>query len=321
MHDRETASTIDDAASVWAARLDRGLAGEEQQALQAWLEGDTRRVGALARARALWSQADDAELARADTHPSSAHRQGHGLLVSRRRMLGGGLAAAAAGVLLVTQLRGRGRLIESQTGEVRRIALEDGSAVTLGSETRIRQRFDSTRRLVEVLAGDAFFEVVQDVQRPFMVTAGRLTLQAINTAFSVRAVEGLPISVLVATGRLAVANGTAGQQMLDANTRLDAPGSAPPKAIAVEPDALQRALAWRQGLLSFEGDPLATVARQFDRYGPVRIEVVDAALGGEPITGLFAANDPRGFARAIAASLHAIVETDGDVVRLRRGSA
>jgi transmembrane sensor len=314
MHDRETANSIDDAASIWAAKLDRGLTGEEEQALKTWLDGDMRRVGALARGRALWCQADNPAVAAGPQAPSA------GRLLSRRRVLVGGLAASAVGAVLVTQLHGRGKLLESQMGEVRRIALEDGSAVTLGSDTRIRQRFSPERRLVEVLAGDAFFEVVRDLQRPFVVTAGRLTLQAVNSAFGVRAVEGLPVSVIVATGRLAVANGPVALQMLNANMRLDALDSALSKAVTLEPDALQRALAWRQGMLSFEGDPLATVARQFERFGPTRIEVADATLGSEPITGLFAANDPRGFARAIAASLHLVVENDGEIIRLRRGA-
>lgn len=311
MHERETADAIDDAASAWAARLDRGLTASEQQDLEAWLGVDTRRVGALARARALWCQAGVAMGDQVIAAPASRH-------LPRRLVLGGGLAAAAASVLLATRFGGKADLLESGIGEVRRIALVDGSAVTLAPGTRLRQRFDSARRLIELLSGDAFFEVAQDA-RPFIVTAGFLTLRAVGTAFSVRAIDGLPLSVLVAHGRVQVAG--AAPQVLDANMRLDVPSAGEAHSSRLEPDALQRALSWREGMLAFEGDTLGSVARQFDRYGAARIEIADPALAREPITGLFAANDPQGFARAIAASLGARVDTDGNVIRLTRGGA
>ena len=57
---RETAQSIDEAAAVWTARLDRGLTESEQTELEEWLSGDSRRMGALARARAIWAHADRA---------------------------------------------------------------------------------------------------------------------------------------------------------------------------------------------------------------------------------------------------------------------
>jgi transmembrane sensor len=205
---------------------------------------------------------------------------------------------------------------------VRRIALEDGSAVTLGAGTRLLRAFSATERRIVMTAGEAFFEVAQDPLRPFVVVARDLTVRAVTTAFNLRMLDGLPLAVAVERGRVSVAlAGLRTPTVLEANMRLDLPGDAAPAratVVMMEPDALQRTLAWRDGMLAFEGDALAAVAAQFDRYGPVRIEIADPSLAREPITGLFAANDPRGFARTAAASLGARVETDGNVVRLRR---
>jgi transmembrane sensor len=53
----ETAADIDAAAARWTARIDRGpLLPEEERDLQAWLGGDVRRFGALARAQALYAR-------------------------------------------------------------------------------------------------------------------------------------------------------------------------------------------------------------------------------------------------------------------------
>jgi transmembrane sensor len=324
MQDRETADSIDEAASLWAARLDRGLNDAERSALEDWLSGDSRRVGALARARALWCHAESnlREISPLAAPPAMPVPERTPRL-SRRALLGGGaaLAASAAAVMLVPRWLAASAMLESGVGEVRRVALEDGSAITLGPQSLARLRFDAVHRGVELLAGDAFFEIVEDSQRPFLVVARWLTLRALDTAFGVRAVEGLPLSVVVARGRIEVRDMHSRQnRSLSANMRLDSRHQDDMATSSLEPDALQRTLAWRSGLLSFEGETLAAVAAQFDRYGPVRIEIGDADLGREPVTGLFAANDPRGFARAIAASLDATVENDGDVVRLNRKS-
>ncbi|WP_157973192.1 hypothetical protein [Blastomonas sp. UPD001] len=54
MSHRESSARIDDAAALWAARIDaRALSAEEEAELMAWLAGDERRVGAFARARAI----------------------------------------------------------------------------------------------------------------------------------------------------------------------------------------------------------------------------------------------------------------------------
>ncbi len=319
MHDRETAETIDDAASEWAARIDRGLSGTERAALDTWLAVDRRRIGALARARALWVHAEQA-VARGPAPVEVEPRQ----LLNRRRLLAGGataLAATLAGVLVVPHLLGDSSELASGIGETRRVTLEDGSAVTLGPGTRLRQSFDTARRLIELVSGEAFFEVAQDTRRPFVVLAGQMTLRALESAFGVRAIEGVPLSVIVSTGKVRIGAGGA-ERVLEANMRLDAstPGAAA-RVTRLEPDALQRSLAWREGMLAFEGDTLASVAKQFDRYGAARIVIADPALAREPITGSFAANDPRGFARAIAASLGARVAIEGDVIRLSRKPA
>ncbi|MBB4611923.1 hypothetical protein [Novosphingobium taihuense] len=54
MADRESNARIDDAAAIWAARIDaRALTADEEIRLERWLAKDIRRQGALARALAV----------------------------------------------------------------------------------------------------------------------------------------------------------------------------------------------------------------------------------------------------------------------------
>jgi transmembrane sensor len=70
-----------------------------------------------------------------------------------------------------------------------------------------------------------------------------------------------------------------------------------------------------------EGESLREAARAFARYSDTRIEIPDAALAREPVAGLFAANDPVGFSRAIARVFDARLDQKGDLVVLSRPSA
>ncbi len=314
MTDRETADTIDDAAAGWAAKLDRGLGDGEQDALDDWLSADVRRIGALARARAIWSHAEMG-LAREDEPIAPVRREARPL-ITRRRMIVGGMAAASAAVAVIPLLRS-GSTLSSGIGEVRKIGLEDGSTVTLGADTRIRYALGATQRLITLLCGEAFFEVAQDPARPFVVFAEQLTLRAASAAFGVRMLDSLPLAVLVAQGRLRVEGPTPVVLDADMQASLGKRGDGGAmRVVRLDPEALQRSLAWRDGMLSFQGDTLAAATEQFRRYTHVRFEIADPTLARETITGMFAANDPKGFARAIAPSLNARAELGEDLVRL-----
>lgn len=60
MPDRENASEINDVATSWVARAERGLTKFERTELDGWLEEDSRRLGAFVRAQAAWIHAERA---------------------------------------------------------------------------------------------------------------------------------------------------------------------------------------------------------------------------------------------------------------------
>src|ERR1700744_2441366 len=91
----KTAHQIDAEAADWAARLDRGLlSAEDQAALQGWLDGDARALGAFGRMRALALASERARALGPDFDPASFEPATY---VPRRRILqvGGAIAAVA----------------------------------------------------------------------------------------------------------------------------------------------------------------------------------------------------------------------------------
>ena len=332
---RPTAANLDDIAADWAARLDaRPLTPAEQAELDAWLAGDPRCLGAFARARAVLVRLTPQRRVR----PASA--------VSRRALLwtgGGAIAAGVAGLAAVCahQPRVRRRLLESSLGEIRHIPLEDGSHVTLNTDSALSIEFGATRRLVRLLRGEAYFEVAKAPDRPFIVMGPFAQVRTVGTAYNVRLHDARTMKVEVTSGRVALesppspllqslqamtggwpaATEDLSPVLMDAGHRatLRLPADSDKMLISVEAvaqDALARTLAWRDGQLAFEGESLAQAAAEFARYTPRHLVVADPALAGRHISGLFAATDPEGFARAAALSFDAQVKIKDDRIVL-----
>src|SRR5690606_35324362 len=87
--------------------------------------------------------------------------------------------------------------------QVREYRLSDGSRITLGAGSRIRVDYTAAARRLTVEAGEAFFAVARDPQRPFVVHAGSGTITALGTAFNVRSLAGRVV-VTVVEGKVEV---------------------------------------------------------------------------------------------------------------------
>lgn len=99
-------------------------------------------------------------------------------------------------------------LYVTETGEQRTVTLVDGSVVQLNSRSRLRVSFSEQVRRVELLDGQALFEVAKNPARPFVVESGKTSVQAVGTQFDVyRKSTGTVVTVL--EGRVAVSEGTA----------------------------------------------------------------------------------------------------------------
>ena len=327
----ESSSRIDDAAAAWAARVDRGiLTAQEQEAFDAWCASDRRCLGAYARAQAVLASMDRAQALGQDYvfhHPPEPSRVRATTLGWRRPWRAA--AAVVAGVLALALLWPSSWFAEaplvSVKGELRQLPLADGSSVTLNTATAIQTRFDARQRVVELVRGEALFDVAKDPRRPFLVRAGELTVKAVGTSFMVRRMPGEAVQVLVREGVVEIVHPSARQVLRAAqNQRVDLTpheeGHRGRMLVrrTVSAEQVSRALSWREGSIAFEGMTLAQAAAEFERYGDARIIVVEPELAAETITGLFAINDPAGFARAAAAAVGAQVTEQGKELRISR---
>jgi transmembrane sensor len=297
------------------------MSPDETAALEAWLAADVRHPGAYGRAEAVLVRLDKfrsvgAEALRAPVSPPMWSR--------RRVMATGGSAAglaAAAGIAGVV-LWGAGEDSEYATnvGETKIIALSDGSIVNLNSNTKVAVAFSRDLRKIDLLRGEALFNVAKDKERPFVVLAGDTQVRAVGTSFAVRLQMERPTEVLVQEGVVEVTRRSAKMAApvrAKADTKTIVPVNAAIATEEVTYTQIARKLAWQYGQIAFDNQTLADAAEEFARYSSTRI-VVDPAVAEQTVTGAFASNDPVGFAKAATAALDLHMEVKAGEVRISR---
>lgn len=202
--------------------------------------------------------------------------------------------------------------------------LEDGSILWLNSNSQVEVNYTDSKRIINLVKGEAHFDVTSDPQRPFEVFAGSRMIKAIGTAFSVyRLADKIEVMVTEGIVELAVVQSTliikpATSSIVDeeANqqTFIDTPGENIVTVIASleagqsvsmpissskldtpvvehEVGELARKLSWLDGKLVFAGESLEEVVAEVSRHTSIVIEVADPGLRKLRIGGQFKAGE------------------------------
>jgi transmembrane sensor len=314
---RETPEQIEAEAARWVMRLDASDTPDSRAALQSWLAGDDRRKGALLQAEAASMLIGDA--LRSNGAPI-AEEEAHSGFFTRRRVIRACAAALVAAIGIKSALPG-GQSYRTTLGEVRRVPLTDGSIAVVNTQSDIVVTMNDSLRKVDLIEGEAWFQVAHDKTKPFIVESGASRIRAVGTAFSVRRQAG-GSDVVVTEGVVeAWAEGAEHRRIrLSAGERgYIADGATPPAVVSTTDNA--RTLAWREGKIDLAGEPLSYAAEEFNRYNGRKLVIVDPALGAERLFGVFQVDDPEGFAIAVHDSLKVPVQfSDPGEIRIGSGT-
>jgi transmembrane sensor len=305
-------------AAAWVARFDAGdVSAKDLAAFQEWLNRSALHQEAIAEYGNLWSEFDALRLlTNADeTGRKASARDSHPAMLERARPW---LAACAAAVIAVAggavffhpkpqdaakaQNHPVARLFypparrfyETAVGGQRRITLADGSSVVLNTNSRLDVDFSGKCRDVRLIRGEAYFEVVHDKTRPFIVHANNYVVRDIGTAFDVHLSKTGLVEVGVTKGSVEVkpangrpASGPAKSLGVVAAGHNIVLGAKIERAEVVSSADMGRKLAWRQGELIYTGQPLREVLADISRYSDIKIELADPALKNLPVGGAF----------------------------------
>lgn len=311
----EHSETLRNEAVRWLLRLNsKDCADAERRAFERWLQTDeaNRRIYAEVEAQWRWM----------DQFKDRSFRARDEALSYRppRRSLGRIAELAIAASLLaavgLTALRpdgwyGVGETYATARGGRETVTLADGSRLELNTNTVAKVHISRWRRSVELLRGEAYFSVVHEERRPFVVKAGSGVIRDLGTAFNVYA---RPERVDVAVDDGSVQVEARGSRVLVAGQHL-AYGRRGEFALSDDTDATQLT-AWRQGQIVFRDRPLEEVLAEIGRYHDTGVRLADPGQGSLHVSGIFRTDDLESTVNTIAMtlSLRVLHPADGSIV-------
>ncbi|MCZ6618703.1 MAG: FecR domain-containing protein [Gammaproteobacteria bacterium] len=293
-------------AAAWIAKLDAGaLSREDLRALRSWALESPRHRSVLEELAVGWDMLDVLVL----TRPAERTVTRFG---KRWQWSGAALAAGLAGMALAIGLLRMDPAEEiravnttdssyfTSIGERRTVTLPDASMIRINTNSRLQVVYSERRRDIFLHQGEAFFEVEKS-DRPFVVTAGNGQVTAVSTAFAVRISDNNELEVDVTEGTVMVTSGhdTAALEVppVDRPSLMVSAGQVARVGETIDlvqtvgPAIIERQLAWREGMLVFDGDSLESVIAEISRYTPVEIVIAEPSLRNLKIGGYFRTGD------------------------------
>ena len=345
---------VDEQARAWVIELDDEPPSEERLAeLRAWLGRSSLHRRAFERAAATWRSMDclASVLSSPAQEPATQVHvpRGPASVAPRPGRIRAALLAASVllvlGAAVTVSLMWRPRAAPpatstyaTATGEVTAISLSDGSKIHLNTASRVAVTYAHDARTLQLLAGEAYFEVAPRPGRPFVVYAGRFAVRALGTAFAVHMLDS-GVDLTVTQGQVELASYRKPPREIAGAASGGAPGVPDSEARyavsggqhvtvsggvrlieQIDAKGIEKRLAWRDGALIFDDDPLKDVVAEIGRYTATRIVIADPAIRDVKIGGYFKVQDINSILNTLQESFGIEVRKDNDnVVYLARG--
>lgn len=321
-------------ACLWVSRIDRGLSPTEKQALVYWCQQNNSHYTTLLEMASYWDNLTVLnELSGLFPLERSQPK-------SRRLAT----VAMAASIVLLSLISANTLLDESfipflpsqneyklsqfqtfstRVGEQASFTLSDGSQIQLNTNTEVEINYSTKLRQLTLVRGEAQFDVNHDINRPFTVIAGEKSFTALGTIFNIQKNDEQGLELVVTQGRVLIAKANESTEVIkqsfnqpQANLLSGILVKSGEKAtIAEHIDApvqevsliqVQRDLAWQQGMLIFEGEPLTTALADISRYTKIQFEIIDPQIADLKVAGYFRADDIDGLIASLEINLNII---------------
>ncbi|MGK6350153.1 FecR family protein [Parapedobacter sp. DT-150] len=151
------------------------------------------------------------------------------------------------------------------------IVLPDGTKVWLNADSRLEYpvMFSGDTRNVQ-LEGEAYFEVAENKEKPFIVHTAGERVQVLGTHFNINAYRDEQISTV------ALLEGKVKVTLPNNTARVLRPGeqsSVSNGTIEVQPVNVDEAVAWKNGEFMFNNENLSSVMRKLARWYNLEIEL------------------------------------------------
>jgi len=336
---RHAKEQIQEQACLWISRIDRGLSLSERQGLVAWCNQDNNHHKTLLAMASHWDDLSVlSELRGLFPLEKSAKRFSNKL--SAYAMAASLALFSLLGVNYVNQ-EGLSfpfinnnqevtQVFETSIGQQTRFVMPDGSNIQLNTNSLVTIDFNDDQRKLTLVRGEAHFDVAKDKNRPFTVVVGEKSFTALGTIFNVQKKNNETMELVVTEGKVLIAKAlestanlkaslnnyannenallneaimpagvvvTVGEKAVIANNH-----TSPVKKVSLE--QVERDLAWQQGMLIFDGEPLEKALAEVSRYTNSTFEIEDNNIATLKVAGYFKAGDIDGLLASLSSNFN-----------------
>ncbi|WP_207424396.1 FecR family protein [Desertivirga brevis] len=187
---------------------------------------------------------------------------------------------------------------KAEAGKRVNLKLSDGTMIILNAGSRLKYplSFGDNIREVELLEGEAYFDVAHDDTKPFIVISDKTRTQVLGTAFNIRAYRSFEdIKITVTRGKVGVCKTDKNNRSVGAailllpNEQLQISRSTgDQKKVHTDGNEI---LGWTQGKLIFNNERMADVTTLLENTYGVQFKFANETIGRIRFSGFFNSSD------------------------------
>ena len=283
-------------AAEWVAarRSQKDWTDERQAELDVWLARSVANRVAFVQIDATWRRTDRLAALRKPIREATDRN------APRRTLWIRTVVAVCFAVIIGVSARAYferpgAQLIQTPKGGQERLTLSDGSQIELNTDSAVLVDLSGPKRAVELIRGEAFFQIKHDTARPFVVTAGTRRIVDLGTKFLIRmSSDYLKVTLVEGSARLESPD----QQRAAVLSPGDVAVATAYSTNVTRKSAreLSESLAWQRGVVVFHNEPLAEAVSELNRYSGPQLIVADTDAAKLAINGTFLTNNAEEFA-------------------------
>ncbi|KTF18445.1 FecR family protein [Pseudoalteromonas sp. H105] len=333
IHQFSSKELIQSQASRWISAMDRGLSDHEKEQFSQWVKQSKAHQDAVFDLAKLWDELSVLN----ELSALFPNKQ----VPAKNTVMPYTVAASFIAVVLmatfmyasinfypdtVEEQAKYSKIYRTKVGEQATYVLPDSTIVQLNTNSLLEVAYTQGRRQLILSRGEGRFNVAKDASRPFSVMAGDKSFTALGTIFNVQRNAASDLELVVTEGKVmitdptvevnaedfiklqAASNDTARVKEFNANIVISGEKALIKESITkpikqLSLDDVQQDLAWQQGMLIFNGEPLSEALQEVSRYTATRFELTDPALASLKVAGVFKAGDIIGLLDSLQVNL------------------
>lgn len=171
--------------------------------------------------------------------------------------------------------------VTSSSGEIILKVLSDGTKIWLNAESSIVYpvSFSGLRTREVFLSGEAFFDVAEDEEHPFIVRTKDISIKVLGTAFNVKSYEGDPtVKTTLVRGKVQIQSGKGDKEKaVELKPNQQAVFSHSTEKMTLLSVEAENFISWNSGSLVFKDEILYDVVKSLERWYGVAIHIPDGS--------------------------------------------